>query len=552
MVVQENIEDQEVTRKAPKYPITLHISEGNKLSRLAQYEKAISCFDAGLKIQPNNIRCLLGKTKCLMKLCKYEEAKQIAEEIIKLEPRCAEAYTLLGNTEFTKGNFEDGYIAFSSGYRKRPYSLDLRLGYQMCKKALNNSHDSDVPIALDHTDVKEVKNILQNKCKRQNSETRRTFNRKRMYNKDMQLIKSLLCDKDFSSITPVCEDLFEYLKDRKEFWRTHDPCLKKTPVTTDHEKIDVQKLLEFLSNKCALAEKCFSEDDNETCKDICHEIIDIMDKSFDYFTIESLKIKADALHFLGLAYMLGNNTSSALKYHKLQLKIAEDCSAADLKKRSFYDIGEDFLRSGNYEQALTSFRQCMEFVEAKHEEAIVLYKIADCELYLENLKNATKNGRNSLSIATSCHDDRLQCDTTMLLAEIALRKKNMKDAKNLYAEALAVAEESKDSRLDRIKDLINMFHEKLDDRSREESILSFANKMEESRSNLRRMIYIGSIKSKEKYNSRHCNKPSHLQAEESTKIKQLDTDSISSESSNQYIDLNTKNVRNNSNTYEGS
>ncbi|XP_055943753.1 uncharacterized protein LOC129974958 [Argiope bruennichi] len=462
MVVQENIEDQEVTRKAPKYPITLHISEGNKLSRLAQYEKAISCFDAGLKIQPNNIRCLLGKTKCLMKLCKYEEAKQIAEEIIKLQPRCAEAYTLLGNTEFTKGNFEDGYIAFSSGYRKRPYSLDLRLGYQMCKKALNNSHDSDVPIALDHTDVKEVKNILQNKCKRQN------------------------------------------------------------------------------------------KDDNETCKDICHEIIDIMDKSFDYFTIESLKIKADALHFLGLAYMLGNNTSSALKYHKLQLKIAEDCSAADLKKRSFYDIGEDFLRSGNYEQALTSFRQCMEFVEAKHEEAIVLYKIADCELYLENLKNATKNGRNSLSIATSCHDDRLQCDTTMLLAEIALRKKNMKDAKNLYAEALAVAEESKDSRLDRIKDLINMFHEKLDDRCREESILSFANKMEESRSSLRRMIYIGSIKSKEKYNSRHCNKPSHLQAEESTKIKQLDTDSISSESSNQYIDLNTKNVRNNSNTYEGS
>ncbi|GBM44432.1 Tetratricopeptide repeat protein 25 [Araneus ventricosus] len=550
MVALKDIEDQEVTSKAPKYPVTLHISEGNKLIRLAQYKKAMACFDAGLKDQPNNIRCLLGRTKCLMKLLKYDEAKRNAEKIIKLEPKCAEAYTLLGNIEFTKGNFENSCIYFSSGHRKRPYSVDLRLGHQMCKKAIANSLDSDVPLILDHTDVKEVKNILQNKVERQSSKSQRTSNGKKTYNKDLKLIKSLLCDKDFSSVSPMCQDLFDYLKDRRDFWRTHNPCLKKTTVATDDEKLDTQKLLDYASNKCAEAEKCFSEGNIEACKNICHETIDMIDKPFFYSTKESLNIKADALHFLGLAYMLSDDTSSALEYHREQLKIAEDCNVADLKKRSFYDIGEDFLKRGDFDQALAAFRQCMDFVEAKVEEAVVLYKLADCELCLDNLKDATSNGRKSLLIAASCNDDRLQCDTTMLLAEVAVREKNMKEARHLYTNALSIAEESEDSRLDEIKDLINMFYEKLDDLSQEESILSFASKLEESRSSLRRLIDIGSMQNNEKYNSGESDRLSHLNEEAQISIDHLDTNSSSCEFNDKNKNLNKINIQTSSNVYK--
>ncbi|GFR02015.1 tetratricopeptide repeat protein 25 [Trichonephila clavata] len=475
MVIYEDLEDEEATEKVSKFPITLHISEGNKLVHAFQYKKAMACFNVGLETQPNNIRCLLGKTKCLMGLGKYDEALQHAENIIKLDPRYSEAFALRGNAKYFKGNFEGSLRSFSSGLRNQPHSLTFRLGKQMCQKAIDNSIDPDV--LLDHTDVTEVNKLLIDKTKKLDFRVRGNYFRKTSFANDLKFIKSVLHDKDLSSVSDKCQDLYQYLKGREEFWRTQEPDLTRRPLKRKRKKSSSKQLLDLALKQCTEAEKHLLKGDIEMCKKTCHKTLKFIEIHFKDMSSERSEIKTNIFHILGLACIFANDISSALKYHKLELKIAEGSGVVELKKKALFDIGEDYLKGGNFKQALMIFRQSLNFIESEEEKAIILYKIADCELHLDNLRNSAYFGRKSLTIAASCNDFRLQCDATMLLAEISINENDMDEAKNLYEDALQIAEENKDSRAIKIKDLIK-FYESLIERARLEIERNISKKLE--------------------------------------------------------------------------
>ncbi|GFY42645.1 tetratricopeptide repeat protein 25 [Trichonephila inaurata madagascariensis] len=463
MVIHEELEDEEATEKVSKFPITLHISEGNKLVQLFQFHKAMACFNVGLETQPNNIRCLLGKTRCLMGLGKYEEALQLAEEIIKLDPRYSEAFSLRGNANYFRGDFEGSLRSFSSVLRNQPHSLIFRLGKQVCEKAIDNSMDPDE--LLDQTDVTEVNKLLIDKTKKLDYRVRGNYFRKTSFAKDLKFMKSVLHDKDLSSVSDKCQDLYQYLKGREEFWRSQEPDLTRRPLKRKRKNPSSIQLLDLAIKQCAEAEKYLQKGDIEMSKKTCHKTLKFVKIHFKDLSQESSEIKTNIFHILGLACMFCNDISSALKYHKLELKIAEESGVVELKKKALFDIGEDYLKNKNFKQALMIFRQSLNFIESEEEKAIILYKIADCELHLDNLKNSANIGRKSLTIAASCNDFRLQCDATMLLAEISIKENDMDEAKKLYKDALQIAEENKDSRAIKIKDLIK-FYDSLIERAR--------------------------------------------------------------------------------------
>ncbi|GFS44648.1 tetratricopeptide repeat protein 25 [Nephila pilipes] len=462
MVAYEDFENETVTKKASKFPITLHISEGNKLIRLFQYKKAMDRFNAGLKTQPNNIRCLLGRAKCLIGLGEYDEARQHAEKIMKLDSKCSEAFSLHGNAEYSKGNFEEGLKSFCTAFQNQPYSIALKLGQQMCKKATDNSINTDV--LLDQTDISEVNKLLKDKTMKLDYRFQGHF-RKIPFTKDLKLIKSVLKDKDLSSVSAKCQDLYQYLKERREFWRTQNPDLTRRPLKRERKKYSSQLLRDLAFQQCADSEKYLLEGDISKCKKLCHETLKFIKTVFEESSPDSLETRANIFHILGLACMFTNDISSALKYHKQELKSAEKCGVIELKKKALLDLGEDYLKGGNFKQASAMFHQSLDFVESDDEKAIILYKIADCEMYLDNLEKSANIGRKSLTIAVSRKDSRLQCDATMLLAEISVKANDMEAAKNLYKDALQIAEKNKDSRVNKIKDLI-MFYEALIERTR--------------------------------------------------------------------------------------
>ncbi|GIY69270.1 tetratricopeptide repeat protein 25 [Caerostris extrusa] len=335
-----------------------------------------------------------------------------------------------------KGDFEKCYLTCSTALHARPYSRDLKKMRQMCKKAIDNSVDPDVLCILDRTDEKEVNNLLQ--------------------------------------VSTQCEDLCEYIKSRREFQRIWEPDLTRRPL-----KLNSEQLLELADENCALAEKYLLKGDIESCKKICLETIDILENSFNYYSLENLKIKSNVLHFLGIACLLDNDIISALECHLQQLKLAESCNMSELKKKALQNIGEDFLKYDDFEQALRAFRQSLNFMNSRNEEATTFYKIASCELYLDYLDNANDDAREALSASISCNNGRLQCDAILLLAEVAVKEKNMKEAERLYKEALVIAEENEDSRLDEISSLINMFHGRSNVQIQQQSNLSVVDRLED-------------------------------------------------------------------------
>ncbi|GFW57616.1 tetratricopeptide repeat protein 25 [Trichonephila clavipes] len=509
MTIYEDLEDEETTEKVSKFPITLHISEGNKLVHLFQYNKAMACFNVGLETQPNNIRCLLGKTKCLMGLGKYDEALQLAEKIIKLDPRYSEAFVLHGNASYFKGDFERSLRSFSSRLRNQPHSLIFRLGKQISKKAIDNSMNPDE--LLDETDVTEVNKLLMDKTKKPDYRVHGNYFRKTSFAKDLKFIKSVLHDKGLSSVSDKCQDLYQYLKGREEFWRFQEPDLTRRPLKRKRKKSSSIQLLDLALKQSAAAEKYLLKGDIQMCKKTCHKTLKFVEIHFKDLSQESSEIKTNIFHILGLACMFANDISSALIYHKLELKIAEGSGVVELKKKALFDIGEDYLKDENFKQALMIFRQSLNFIESEEEKAIIFYKIADCELHLDNLKNSANIGRKSLTIAASCNDFRLQCDATMLLAEVSIKENDMDEAKKLYKDALQIAEENKDSRTIKIKDLIK-FYESLIDRARLQIEKNITKKLEKKPTSKNRTD-LEATEAEELHNRSDTNKPTDSNTE---------------------------------------
>jgi len=68
--------------------------EGNKLYLYGDDEKAISCFNAALEIEPHSIYTLNSKGKVLYYQARYDEAMECCNKVLTLEPSSKEAENL--------------------------------------------------------------------------------------------------------------------------------------------------------------------------------------------------------------------------------------------------------------------------------------------------------------------------------------------------------------------------------------------------------------------------------------------------------------------------
>jgi len=67
------------------------IQTGAELSQVGDYVNAISCYDEGLKIDPNDSNVLVNKGDALTNISNYDEAKQCYDKVLAKNPNSSMA-----------------------------------------------------------------------------------------------------------------------------------------------------------------------------------------------------------------------------------------------------------------------------------------------------------------------------------------------------------------------------------------------------------------------------------------------------------------------------
>ena len=85
---------------------TQWLVKGGEYLRSRDYNKAVTCFDKALAIDPNSILALSGKGFALEFLTKYEEAITYYDKVLKLDPNIVMILISRGHAAFYLKKYE--------------------------------------------------------------------------------------------------------------------------------------------------------------------------------------------------------------------------------------------------------------------------------------------------------------------------------------------------------------------------------------------------------------------------------------------------------------
>ena len=86
-------------------------TQGNDFFKNQSYQKAIECYDKGLKLEPNNAILLSNKTAAFIKSGEIKKAIQSAALSTKADPNWAKAWNRLGSALLLDNQFDKARLA---------------------------------------------------------------------------------------------------------------------------------------------------------------------------------------------------------------------------------------------------------------------------------------------------------------------------------------------------------------------------------------------------------------------------------------------------------
>ncbi|KAF8763528.1 Tetratricopeptide repeat protein 25 like protein [Argiope bruennichi] len=230
-------EDEEEKEKAkgPKFPLCMYITEGVKYLKLRLFDKAIDCFETALEREPTNEKSLLGRAKCFMNKAMYTEAKDDAEAALRKNPKSPQAQMLKADAEYFLGDFERSFLTCSRGYDARPNYGEFKLGFQSCRRSIDNALRPDEQIYFDEEDIEGIERLLSGKyLEEKDGKKFDGSNQLVSYEDDIQFLKNLLSDEIMEQVHPECEYLVEFLEGRQHFWKYQNPKTSKDLKNPDN------------------------------------------------------------------------------------------------------------------------------------------------------------------------------------------------------------------------------------------------------------------------------------------------------------------------------
>ncbi|CAH1774091.1 unnamed protein product [Owenia fusiformis] len=474
----------------PKGTFETYRAEGDTLFKQGEYNKAIESYSTALEIESTDKNCLVARSKCYLQLGDTERALHDAESALAEDKEFHKGLFQKAEALYSMGNFELSLVFYHRGHKLRPELQEFRLGIQKAQEAIVNSVGSPAVKLTKEGDLSFFNQQEEGKGPKKRPMYGRPSTKQKAKGRqpppktsgdektvkqllgelygDKAYLEKLLKETDPSTTSGntiydlVCEGL-KYLDTRTEFWRQQKPMYARKLEKQDIErqrKIASQggtpqayfvKELEKINKmrdkgkheECLrMAKQCMA-----TLKAITEKIAKEEKDSGNRKNREedALPNKNDILSnlysFIGNAFLELGKFEKALTNHKKDLEVAKKNNLLEAQSRALDNIGRVHARLGKYEKAVETWEQklALDTEKSLPELTWLYHEIGRCNFELSKLEDAMNYAEKAMATAREAKDEVWQLNTTILIAQVQVKQKELDGALQSFELALDLA-----------------------------------------------------------------------------------------------------------------
>ncbi|XP_068118105.1 outer dynein arm-docking complex subunit 4 [Hyperolius riggenbachi] len=464
--------DEADGEQAPRSTFTTYMAEGEQLYQKGEFHKASESFTNALELQPTEKHCLVARSKCFLKLGDPEAALRDAEASLQEDSDFFRGLYQKAEALYAMGDFEFALVFYHRGYKLRPELQEFRLGIQKAQEAIENSVGTPAAVKLENKEGIEFLS-KQEECKKANQKAPAKVQKKdpkqqkktdpsksqktarqllgKMYN-DMEYLETLLKDEGLVKgntrsglkLQDLIISAITYLDTRTEFWRQQKPIyarerdrrLMQQKWTKQRNKPSDphQYILDSIEEIDLLLAKGDAEGSYKKAQTVLKNV-----QSWRDNIANKQELIGNLYSCIGNAQMDMGEMDQALKSHKKDLEIANECDLSESKSRALDNIGRVYARIGKFKEAVKAWEEKIPMASSNLEKTWLFHEIGRCYLELELLEEARDYGLKSQQEADEAGDVEWQLNASVLVAQAQVKLKDYQDAINNFEKALEKA-----------------------------------------------------------------------------------------------------------------
>ncbi|XP_041634188.1 outer dynein arm-docking complex subunit 4 [Cheilinus undulatus] len=457
--------DTDVDNEAqkPKDVFSTLVAVGDCLYLKGVYNKAIDSYTAALSMKPDDKTCLVGRSKCYLRMGQFENALKDAEASLKEDKTFFKGLYQKAEALYYMGKFEFALVFYHRGQKLRPLMQEFKLGIQKAEGAIENSVGSPSSMKL------EIKNEDTTKMEQPVTATQHLTTEKKQRNQKIpksekttkKLLGEFYSDKKFLENLLNNEDLTkskskggERLQDVIQSCLTSlDTCTKflsqKKPIcspegqrkqkSTKPHRSPSYDLVPFLLKSLDEIDAELTSGNAEGSLKKAVEVMNIVQGWSEKDMPDKKEVMGSLHSCIGNALFDLGDLDKALEHHQKDLELASGCKLSEAMSRALDNIGQIYAQIGQYNQAIGFWEKKIPLVCDGLEKTWLLHNIGCCYLELERYNEARDYGINSVTAADEIADLKWQINANVLVAQSELKLRNFETSVSHFERALTQA-----------------------------------------------------------------------------------------------------------------
>ncbi|XP_028268382.1 outer dynein arm-docking complex subunit 4 [Parambassis ranga] len=446
---------------------------GESLYTKGHYKNAIDSFTEALTVKPDDKNCLIGRSKCYLKMRQNENALKDAEASLKGDETFFKGLYQKAEALYYLGEFEFALVFYHRGQKLRPQIKEFRMGIHKTQEAIENSlcnptvkleikgdlsffkkdEETEHPITVIQNLMVEEKQLIQPPKREQTTkQLLREFYDDKKFLEDLvkkaDLVKSRT--KKGERLQDIIQGSIKFLNISADFKNKESPMFpleknqKQRKCSSKSCRSAPAELSQFLLQSLVEIEAGVTSGNAESTLKKVDEVMKMVQMSSEKEVPNKKEILGDLHSYIGEALFELGDIEKALEHHQKDLKLAQQCKLPEATSRALENIGRIYFQIGQFAQAIEFWEKKIPLVHGGLEKAWLFHEIGWCYLVLNCYKEARNFGVQSVAAADEIAHEEWQIDANVLVAQSELKLGNLKACVTHFERALNHARRHED------------------------------------------------------------------------------------------------------------
>ncbi|XP_070837729.1 outer dynein arm-docking complex subunit 4 isoform X2 [Chaetodon trifascialis] len=463
--------DRDNGGQKPKGVFSTLVANGDWLYLKGEYKKAIESYTTALTLKPDDKICLVGRSKCYLKMGQSEHALADAEASLLEDRTFFEGLYQKAEALYYMGEFEFALVFYHRGQKLRPQIQEFRLGIQKAQEAIENSvgNPSSVNLAIKgdlsflQKDEERAQPItaIHDVTAERHQQAQKTPKNEKITRKllgefysDKKYLENLLKDGDLvkgktkcgERLQDVIQGCLTYLDTCTEFWNQENPiCEQEREHKLMQQKCSKPRRsapsepAQFLLKSLEDIDAELTSGNAEGSLRKAEEVMKIVQRWSEKEVPDKNEVLGSLHSCIGNALINLGDLDKALDHHQKDLELAKQCKLPDAMSRAMDNIGRVYAQAGQFSQAIEFWEKKIPLVCGGLEKTWLFHEIGWCYLELGRHEEARHYGVRSLAAANEISDEKWQRNASVLVAKSEMQLGNFESCISHFEGALTHA-----------------------------------------------------------------------------------------------------------------